>query len=154
MKIVKGKTTGKNVSIGIVVSQFNDFITKRLLDACVEELNRFKVPKKNITVVWVPGAFEIPLVALRLAEKKNIDAVICLGSVIRGETYHFGLVAESATYGISHASLQTGKPVVFEVLVTETVNQATKRSQSKGRNKGREAAVTALEMIDVMKQLS
>jgi len=139
--------------IAIVASKFNEFITQKLLDACLDELKKEGVKKDNISLVWVPGAFEIPLVALKFAKKKSISAVICLGSVIRGETYHYELVARGAAEGIMQVSLSTGKPIVFGVLTTETVNQAYKRSQKKGDNKGRDAAVTALEMIDTIKKI-
>jgi 6,7-dimethyl-8-ribityllumazine synthase len=102
----------------------------------------------------VPGAYEIPLAAAKLAEKKTVDAVVCLGAVIRGETLHYDLVAQSAAHGIMRASLITGKPVVFGVLATDTIEQADKRSQEKGDNKGRDAAVTALEMINVVKRIA
>ena len=141
---------GKGKRIGIVVSKFNEFITRRLLKACLGELKRRGVLEKNITVVWVPGSFEIPVTALKLAQKKNIDAVICLGAVIRGETIHFELVANQTAAGIQQVSLETDKPVIFGVLATETVNQAYKRSGVKGENKGIEAARNAVEMANLM----
>jgi len=141
---------GRGKRIGIVVSRFNDFVTKRLLKACLEELKRQGVKTSNITVVWVSGSLELAVVALKLARKRNIDAVICLGVIIRGETFHFELVAYGTTMGIVQASLLSGKPVVFGVLSTDTVAQAYKRSQARGVNKGRDAARSALEMIGVM----
>ena len=143
-----------NITIAIVASHFNDFITKSLLNACVDELKNRGLSDLNITTVWTPGAFEIPLVALKLAKKKNIDAVICLGAVIRGETYHFEVVANEASRGIMEVSLLSGKPIVMGVLTTDTVTQAQKRAQDKGgNNKGRESATTALEMVALLKHL-
>ena len=144
----------KNIKIAIVASKFNDFITKRLSEGCLKELEDSGVLKKNITVVWVPGSFEIPVTALTLAKKKSVDAVICLGAVIRGETFHFELVAQAAAHGILQASLSTGKPVIFGVLTTDTISQAYKRSEKKGDNKGRDAAITAIEMINLLSQIN
>jgi len=154
MKVIDAKIDGNGARIAIVASKFNEHITQRLLDGCIKELVKNNVKKTNITVVWVPGAFEIPVVALKLARKKTIEAVICLGAVIRGETYHFSLVAESAAYGIAQASVLSGKPVIFEILATNTVNQADKRSSLKGINKGCDAALAALMMVQTMKALS
>ena len=139
--------------IAVVASKFNDFVTKRLLEGCLDELERCGLQKKNITIVWVPGSFEIPVAALAFAKKKTIDAVICLGAVIRGETFHFELVAQGAGQGILQASLLSGKPVIFGVLTTDTVNQAYKRSEKKGDNKGRDAANAAIEMINLLSQI-
>lgn len=136
--------------ITIVVSRFNEFITKKLLEGCLKELRRLGVKENEITVIWVPGAFEIPVAALKFAQKKTVDAVICLGAVIRGETMHFELVAHSAAFGITEVALRTGKPVIFGILATETVEQAAKRC---GReNKGIEAARNALEMVNLLKK--
>lgn len=143
-----------NYRIGVVVSRFNDFITQRLLRGCVDELVKRGVSKSSILVVQVPGAWEIPVVAQQLALKKNIDAVICLGAVIRGETAHFDIVAQGSCSGIQQAALTTGKPVVLGVLTTENTKQAYARSSDKKRNnKGREAACVALEMIDTLLSL-
>ena len=146
----QGRVKGK---IGIVASKFNEFITKRLLEGCLDELNIQGVRKTDIIVVWVPGAFEIPVVALKLAKKKSINAVICLGAVIRGETFHFEIVAQGAAFGIGQASLLTEKPIILGVLTTDTVTQAYKRSQKKGDNKGREAAMTAIDMGHLLKAI-
>ncbi len=154
MKVIKGKTTGKGKKIGIVVARFNEYITERLLDGCLKELDRLGVSRNNITIIWVPGSYEIPVTALKMAKKSSIHAVICLGAVIRGETTHYDYIAQGAARGIAQASLTTGKPVVFGVLTTETVDQAYKRSDEKGDHKGVNAAVTALEMIDVLSRLS
>ena len=154
MKIIEGKTNGRGKKISIVASKFNEFITKRLLAGCLKELAHYGVSDKDITVVWVPGAYEIPVTALRLAKKKNVHAVICLGSVIRGETLHYELVAQGVANGIMQASLKAGKPIIFSVLATDTVDLAYKRSEEKGDNKGRDAAVAAIEMTDALKQVS
>ena len=154
MKIIEGKTDGRGKKISIVVSKFNEFITKRLLAGCLKELARYGVKDKDITIAWVPGSYEIPVTACKLAKKKNVHAVICLGSVIRGETLHYELVARGVADGIMRASLSTGKPVIFGVLATDTVDHAYKRSEEKGDNKGKDAAVSAIEMIDVLKQVS
>jgi 6,7-dimethyl-8-ribityllumazine synthase len=141
------------VRIAIVASSFNDFITKGLLNACLTELRHQGLKEKQITTVWVPGSFEIPLAALKLAKRKDIDAVICLGAVIRGETYHFEVVANECARGIMDASLAAGKPVIMGVLTTNTVAQARARSGGKGLNKGRVAATDALEMIALLKKI-
>ena len=136
--------------VGIVASCFNEFITKALLAACLRELKRQGLTDRQITTIWVPGSFEIPAVALKLAKRKNIDAVICLGAVIRGETYHFEVVANAVSQGIMQVGLWTGKPVIMGVLTTDTVAQAQKRAGDKGKdNKGRNAAMAALEMISL-----
>jgi 6,7-dimethyl-8-ribityllumazine synthase len=134
----------------IIVSRFNEMITQSLLDGCVEQLLKRGVRKNAVRVVWVPGAFEIPVAALKAARQQSTAAVICLGAVIRGETYHFELVAQNAAKGIMEVSLLTGKPVVFGVLTTETLNQAYKRSDIKGDHKGREAADVAIDMVQTL----
>jgi len=143
------KTMNKKRKIGVVVSQFNEFITRRLLKGCLSALRENGIAQTDITIVEVPGAFELPLAALKLAKIKKIKAVIALGAVIRGETYHFELVAQNAAAGILKVGLQTGKPVIFGVLTTDTVKQAYARSQLKGENKGRDAAEAALKMMGV-----
>lgn len=152
-KIFKPSVSGRGKKFGIVVSQFNEFITKRLLAACLAELQRLGVDLKDITVVRVPGSLEIAVAALTLAKKKNIDAVIALGAIIRGETFHFELVAYGTVQGIVQASLLTGKPIIFGVLSTDTVKQVYKRSQPKGDNKGRDAAAAAVAMLKTFSQL-
>lgn len=141
-------------NVAIVASRFNDFISKALLNACWMELKRAGLKDEQITTVWVPGSFEVPVVALQLARRKNIDGVICLGSIIRGETYHFEVVANESARGIMEASMQTGKPVMMGILTTDTVDQAQRRAQDKGgANKGREVAAGLLEMLDLFKQI-
>ena len=150
-KTIKTASPADRRGIAIVASKFNDFITKRLLSACLVELQRQGLQDNQITTVWVPGAFEIPLTALKLAQRKDIDAVICLGAVIRGETYHFEVVANESARGIMDVSLLTGKPVIMGVLTTDTVDQAQERAGKKSSNKGRDCAISALEMIALLK---
>lgn len=143
-KLMKSLKTGK---IGVVVSRFNEVITRRLWEGCRDELKKTGIPEKDIQVVWVPGAFELPLAALKLAKQKSVSGVICLGAVIRGETFHFELVAENAARGIMDVSLKTEKPVIFGVITADTLNQAYDRSKEKGDNKGREAVQALWEML-------
>ena len=137
--------------VAIIVSRFNEFVTHRLLQGCLKFLKKSGLKETQIAITWVPGALELPLIALKWAQKKDISAVICLGAVIRGETYHFELVANETARGIMNVSLKAGKPVIFGVLSTETVEQANQRSRlDGGDNKGRDAAQAVLEMLDVM----
>jgi 6,7-dimethyl-8-ribityllumazine synthase len=135
-----------------VASSFNDFITKDLLKACLAELHAAGLKDNQITTVWVPGSFEIPVVALKLAKRKDIDAVICLGAVIRGDTYHFEVVANECSRGIMEVALLTAKPVIMGVLTTDTLGQARARATHKD-NKGRDCAQTALAMTALLKDL-
>ena len=153
IKVLKGSSKIKNKKIVVVVSRFNEFITQKLLDGCLRELLRLGMKQSDITVAWVPGSFEIPVVALKFSQKKKIAAVICLGSIIRGETIHFDLVAGAAARGIAQVSLTTGKPVIFGVLATDTVEQAYKRSGQDKENKGIEAARNTLEMMSLIEQI-
>ncbi len=144
----------KKVKVAIVAGQFNDFISKGLLNACLMELQRSGLKDSQITTLWVPGSFEMPVAALKLAKKKNIDAVICLGAVIRGDTYHFEVVANEVARGLMDVALLTGKPVIMGVLTTDTIAQAQQRAQTEGReNKGRDAACAALQMIQLLKAI-
>ncbi len=152
VKTIKGSKNGRGKKIVIVAARFNEFITQRLLAGCLEELRQCNVKAGDITVAWVPGAYEIPVVAQKFAKRKDVHGVICLGAVIRGETIHFDLVAQGAARGVMEVSLANGKPIIFEVLAVETVDQAYKRSDEKGDNKGRDAALAVIEMIDVLKQ--
>ena len=149
---IKPNIINSKARIAIVASRFNDFITKRLLEACLAELRRQGMGDDQLIVFWVPGAFEIPLVALKFAGKKEIDAVICLGAVIRGETYHFELVSNECARGIMDVSLRTNKPVIMGVLTTDTVGQAQARAGVKN-NKGLDAAAAVLEMIALLKEI-
>lgn len=144
----------RNLKVALIVSRFNEFVTHRLLQECLSELKKNGIGESLILMSWVPGALELPVAALSYAQKKNISAVICLGAVIRGETYHFELVAQECARGIMDVSLRTGKPVIFGVLSTDTVKQANERSMlNGGDNKGRDAAQAALQMIDVLAQI-
>lgn len=147
----KGNVTGTDLTIGIVVARFNEFITSRLLEGAVDTLERHGVESENIDVAWVPGAFEIPLVAKKMAKMEKYDAVITLGTVIRGATPHFDYVCSEAAKGVANAQAETEKPVVFGVLTTETIEQAIERAGTKAGNKGAEAAVTAIETANLMR---
>ncbi len=153
MKIIEGNFSCDNTKFAIVVSRFNEFIGQRLLEGALECLKRHNCPEDNIDIIKVPGAFEIPLAASKLAESKKYDAVICLGAVIRGATPHFDYVAGSASSGVAQASLKYNIPVAFGVLTTDTVEQAIERAGSKSGNKGWDAALTAIEMADLVKKI-
>ena len=149
----EGKLTGKGLKFALVVGRFNEFISTRLLEGALDNLRRHEADEGGIDVAWVPGAFEMPLVAQRLAASGRYDAVICLGAVIRGGTPHFDYVAAEAAKGIAKASLDSGVPVVFGVLTTDSVEQAVERAGTKAGNKGWAAATTALEMANLMRVL-
>lgn len=153
MNIIEGELQAKGFKFGIVVSRFNDFITSRLLDGAVDALVRHGAQEKDIEVVRVPGAFEIPLVAKKLAAKGVYHAVICLGTVIRGATPHFDYVAAEVSKGVAAASLDTGVPIAFGVITSDTIEQAVERAGSKAGNKGWDAALTAIEMAQVVKKM-
>lgn len=148
----EGKLVGTNLKVAIVVSRFNDFITNRLLDGAKDTLVRHGVDEDNIDVAYVPGAFEIPLVAKKLAQKNDYDAVITLGCVIRGATSHYDYVCNEVAKGVSKANDVTNTPVIFGVLATESIEQAVERAGTKAGNKGAEAAVSAIEMANLLKQ--
>jgi 6,7-dimethyl-8-ribityllumazine synthase len=151
---IQGMLVGKGLSFAIVVSRFNEFITSKLLTGALDALERHEVADENIEIIWVPGAFEIPLVAKTLAESGRYDAVICLGAVIRGSTPHFDYVATEVAKGVALAGFQTGKPVVFGVVTTDNIEQAIERAGTKAGNKGWDAAITAIEMADLAKRLA
>src|SRR5256885_13224912 len=148
----EGQIRGDGLRVAIAASRFNDFITERLLAGARDGLLRHGVDESSITVAWAPGAFELPLVAQRLASSGEYDAVICVGAVIRGATGHYEHVAAQCSAGITRAQLDTGIPVIFGVLTTDTVDQAIERAGTKGGNKGFESAMTAIEMADLMRQ--
>ncbi len=152
--IHEGNLSAAPYSFAIVVSRFNEFITRRLLDAALDCLRRHGAREKAIEVVHCPGAFEIPQIALKLSAQGRFDAVICLGCIIRGETPHFEYIANAVTGGIARAALDTGRPVVFGVLTTESLEQAIERSGAKGGNKGWDAALAAIELADLQKIIS
>jgi 6,7-dimethyl-8-ribityllumazine synthase len=153
MKVIEGKLQARDLKFGIVLSRFNDFITSKLLDGAVDGLVRHGAVEKDIEVVKVPGSFEIPLVAKKMAAGGKYDAVICLGTVIRGATPHFDYIAAEVSKGIASASLETGVPIAFGVITSDTIEQAVERAGSKSGNKGWDAAMTAIEMAQVIKQL-
>ena len=153
MKTIEGELQAKGLKFAIIASRFNDFITNKLLGGAVDALVRHGAAEQNISVIKVPGAFEIPLVAKIAAEKKVYDAVICLGTVIRGATPHFDYVAAEAAKGIATASMDSGVPIAFGVLTTDTIEQAVERAGSKSGNKGWDAAMVAIEMAQLLKKL-
>ncbi len=152
-KYIEGKLDAAGLKFGIVVSRFNSFISERLLEGAVDALVRHGAADKNIDVVRVPGSFEIPLAAQRLADGKKYDAVICLGAVIRGATPHFDYVAAEVAKGVAHASMASGVPIAFGVLTTDTIEQAVERAGTKAGNKGFDAAMTAIETANLFKEL-
>lgn len=153
MNVIQGKLTGKGAKVALVVSRFNDFICSRLLDGALDCLRRHDVAENDITVTWTPGAYEIPLVAKKLAESGKFGAVICLGAVIRGHTPHFDYVAGEAAKGIAQAGLDTGVPMVFGIITCDSIEQAIERAGTKSGNKGFSAAQAAIELIDLYKHL-
>jgi 6,7-dimethyl-8-ribityllumazine synthase len=150
---IAGSLSAEHRSFGIVASRFNDFVVKALLEGAIEAIRRHGGDAEAVDVVWVPGSYEIPLVARELALSGRYDAIICLGAVIRGATAHFDYVAGGAAGGISNVALETGVPVIFGVITTESIEQAIERAGTKMGNKGFEAAVSAMEMADVMAKL-
>ncbi|WP_297889828.1 6,7-dimethyl-8-ribityllumazine synthase [Sulfurihydrogenibium sp.] len=153
MKIIEGNLTAENIKFAIVVGRFNSFITERLLEGAIDCILRHSGSKENIEVVKVPGSFEIPLIAKKLAKSGRYDAVICLGAVIRGSTPHFDYVASEVTKGIAQVSLETEVPISYGILTTDTIEQAVERAGTKMGNKGFDAALTAIEMVNIIKQV-
>lgn len=151
MHTIEGNLVGKGLKVGIVVGRFNDLITMRLLDGAKDALKRHGVEQEDVELAFVPGAFELPLVAKKMAMSKKYDAVITLGAVIRGATPHFDYVCNEAAKGIAQASYQSEVPVIFGVLTTETIEQAIERAGTKAGNKGWEAATSAIEMANLMR---
>jgi len=151
IKIIEGKFAAEGLRIGIVAARFNEFITNKLVSGAVDAWTRHGTVEENITLAWVPGAFEIPLAAQKMANTHNYDAVICLGAVIRGSTPHFDYVAGEVTKGVAHVGLETGIPIIFGVLTTENIEQAIERAGTKSGNKGFDAAMTAIEMANLLK---
>lgn len=152
MNIIEGKLLAEGQKIGIVAARFNDFITGKLLSGAVDAFVRHGGNKENLTVAYVPGAFEIPLAAKKMAQSGKYDAVLCLGAVIRGATPHFDMVANEATKGVAHVSLETGVPVIFGILTTDSIEQAVERAGTKSGNKGFDTMNTAIEMVNLLKQ--
>ena len=153
MKILQGNVVAKGTRIGIVASRFNEFITAKLLGGAMDGLLRHDVRDEDVHVAWVPGAFEIPLIASKMAKSGKYDAVICLGAVIRGSTSHYDYVCSEVSKGIAAVSLETGVPVLFGVLTTENIEQAIERAGTKAGNKGYDCAVSAIEMVNLIREL-
>lgn len=150
MNVLEGKLVANELRLGVVVGRFNEFIGSKLLDGAIDAALRHGILKDDISVAWVPGAFEIPLVAQKMASSGLYDAVVCLGAVIRGNTPHFDYVSSEVTKGVAQVGLKTGIPVVFGVLTTDSIEQAIERSGTKAGNKGSEAVVTAIEMVNLL----
>lgn len=153
MNTIEGKLDASGLKVAIIVSRFNEFITNKLLSGALDCLQRHNADEKNITVIWVPGAFEIPPVAMKVAQNGGYDAVICLGAVIRGATPHFDYVAAEVSKGVALVSLQSQVPVIYGVLTTDTIEQAVERAGTKSGNKGFDAAMAAIEMAQLYKKI-
>ena len=153
MKLLEGKLVGEGIKVAIVASRFNEFIVSKLIGGAEDALVRHGVDTDDITLAWVPGAYEIPLLAKKLAQKDEYDAIICLGAVIKGSTSHYDYVCAEVSKGIAAVSLETNKPVMFGILTTDNIEQAIERAGTKAGNKGFDVAVSAIEMINLMKNL-
>ncbi len=153
MKVFEGEVSAKGLKFCIVASRFNEFITSKLIDGAVDAFKRHGGSEKDIDIVRVPGAFEIPMTVKRLAEKGSYDAIVALGTVIRGATPHFDYVASEASKGVALATMETGVPIAFGILTTDTIEQAIERAGSKAGNKGWDAAITAMEMANLLRKL-
>ena len=153
MNIYEGKLVSDDVKVGIVVARFNEFITSKLLGGAIDGLKRENVKDEDIDVAWVPGAFEIPLIAKKMAASKKYDAVICLGAVIRGATSHYDYVCAEVSKGIAQVSMTSDIPVMFGVLTTDTIEQAVERAGTKAGNKGFECAQGAIEMVNLIREM-
>lgn len=153
MHTFEGKLVSQNIRVGIVAARFNEFIVNKLVGGAMDALLRHDVREEDIDLAWVPGAFEIPLIAKKMAESGKYDAVICLGAVIRGATSHYDLVCNEAAKGIAHVSLDSGVPVLFGVVTTENIEQAIERAGSKAGNKGYDSAKAAIEMVNLVRAI-
>jgi 6,7-dimethyl-8-ribityllumazine synthase len=153
IKKIEGVFNAKNKNFVLVVSRFNEFISSKLVDGAMDCLIRHDADEKNITIVWVPGSFEIPMTAAKLAKSAKYQAIICLGAVIRGDTPHFDLVANEAAKGIAQVSISTGKPVIFGIITADSIEQAIERAGTKAGNKGWDAALSAIEMANLLPKL-
>ncbi|MDN5304797.1 MAG: 6,7-dimethyl-8-ribityllumazine synthase [Fusobacteriaceae bacterium] len=153
MRIIEGNFNGENIKIGIVCARFNEFITSKLLGGAQDALSRHGIKDENIDVAWVPGAFEIPLIAKKMAKSGKYDAIITLGAVIRGATPHFDYVCAEVSKGVAHVGLESEIPVIFGVLTTNTIEEAIERAGTKAGNKGFEAGMCAIEMVNLIKNL-
>ncbi|HNX82449.1 MAG TPA: 6,7-dimethyl-8-ribityllumazine synthase [Candidatus Omnitrophota bacterium] len=152
-KVIEGNLIAKGKKFGIVASRFNDFVTKELVAGCIDVFVRHGADDKDIAVAWVPGAFELPAAAMKLAQSKSFDAVVCLGTVIRGATPHFEFVASEAAKGVAMVSHDTGLPVIFGVITADTIEQAIERAGTKDGNKGADAALSAIEMANLFDKI-
>lgn len=152
-KVYEGKLVGDNQKVGIVVGRFNEFISGKLLEGALDGLKRHNVDEEDIEIAWVPGSFEIPLTAKKMANSGKYDGVICLGAVIRGETPHFEYVSAEVSKGIANVSLDSETPVIFGVLTTDTIEQAISRAGTKSGNKGFEAALSLIEMVNLFDEI-
>lgn len=152
MRIIEGNLVAQELKVGIVVGRFNEFIVSKLVGGALDGLKRHGVQEEQIEIAYVPGAFEIPLVAKKMAKSEKYDAIICLGAVIKGSTPHFDYVCAEASKGVASVSLDTEKPVIFGILTTDTIEQAIERAGTKAGNKGYDAAVSAIEMANLLKQ--
>lgn len=150
---IQGSLEGNKLKIGVVVARFNELITKNLLSGALDALERHGVKENSITVVWVPGSFEVTLIASKMAKTDQYDAIVCLGTIIRGQTPHFDIIANQSAAGIMQASLATGVPMIFGILTTDTIEQAIERAGTKAGNKGYDAAVAAIEMANLVTSL-
>ena len=153
MKTLEGKLVSRDIKVGIVAARFNEFITSKLLSGAMDGLVRHEVAQEDVEVAWVPGAFEIPLIAQKMAESGKYDAVICLGAVIRGATSHYDLVCNEAAKGVAQVGLKTGVPVLFGIVTTDTIEQAIERAGTKAGNKGYDCATSAIEMVNLIRQI-
>lgn len=153
MNTLEGKLVSRDIKVGIVAARFNEFITSKLIGGAMDGLLRHDVKEDDVDLAWVPGAFEIPLVAQKMAESGKYDAVICLGAVIRGATSHYDLVCNEAAKGVAQVSLKTGVPVMFGVVTTDTIEQAIERAGTKAGNKGYDCATGAIEMVNLIKSI-
>ena len=153
MRVLEGNVVAKGIRVGIVAARFNEFITSKLVGGALDGLKRHDVKEEDIDVAWVPGAFEIPLIASKMAKSKKYDAVICVGAVIRGSTSHYDYVCSEVSKGIANVSLNSDIPVMFGVLTTDNIEQAIERAGSKAGNKGYECAVGAIEMVNLIRAL-
>ena len=153
MNVIEGKLSAKGRKFALIVSRFNEFISQKLLTGAEDCLLRHHGAADDITVVWVPGAFEIPLVAKKLAQSKAYDAIICLGAVIRGATPHFDYVAAEVSKGVAQSALETGVPIIFGIITSDTIEQAIERAGTKSGNKGWDAALAAIEMADLFARM-
>ncbi|WP_124067637.1 6,7-dimethyl-8-ribityllumazine synthase [Clostridium sp. E02] len=153
MKTYEGKLVSKDIKVGIIAARFNEFITSKLLGGAIDALKRHEVKENDIEVAWVPGAFEIPLIASKMAKSGKYDTVICLGAVIRGSTSHYDYVCSEVSKGIANVSLNSDIPVMFGVLTTENIEQAIERAGTKAGNKGYDCAVGAIEMVNLIREI-